>query len=329
MLSQEKSELLVSVSELYFFNGKNQQEIANLIGVSRPSVSRLLAEARELGVVQIKIRDPNDSSREMEKLITKEYGLNSCRISPDLPSSDAVLSSVGRLGAEVLMDMLRPGLAIGITWGSTVKKVVEAVHNPHIPGIRVFQMVGSLGDGPPDVDGHEIARQLADKFEGSYRIVSAPSVVASKDDREALTELKIIKTTLEEASQANVCVFGVGSLEDDHSSLLRGGYLSDDDRLTYLAHGGVGHVIGRIIDHDGQEINEYNDRVIGVPLDTLRRAQRSICVATGATKVEAVRAVLQGKLATDLVIDAKLATQLSQLAPKHNKNSSQAPAIPL
>lgn len=310
MLSQEKINLLVSVSQLYFFDSKSQQEIAELVGVSRPTVSRLLAEARESGIVHIDIRDPSESVRDLESLLKKQYRLLSCRVSQTLPSSEVTLSAVGRLGAEVLLEVLRPGIAIGITWGSSVKQVVEASHNPHIPGIKVLQMVGSLGEGVPDVDGHEIARQLATKFEASYRIISAPPIVNSKEDRDSIVKLKTIQKSLSEAGKANVSVFGVGSLRDPDTSLHRSGYLPEDQRLNFLQQGGVGHIIGRIIDADGSEIAEFNDRVVGVPLKTLRQAERSICVATGANKAEVVRAAIKGKLITDLVVDMTLAKKL-------------------
>lgn len=310
MLSQDKINLLVAVSQLYFFNDKSQQEIAQLVGVSRPTVSRLLAEARDAGIVHIEIRDPSEGVKELETLLRKQYALKSCRISQTLPSSEVTISAVGRLGAELLMEVLRPGLSIGITWGSSVKQVVEAASNPHIPSIKVLQMVGSLGDGVPDVDGHEIARQLADKFEASYRIISAPPIVSTKADREALTKLKTIQKSLTEASKANVCVFGAGSLNDPETSLHRSGYLPEEQRVEYLQQGGVGHIIGRIIDSRGNEISDFNDRVVGVPLKTLKQAERSICVATGANKAGIVKAALAGKLITDLVIDFSLAKQL-------------------
>lgn len=309
-MNQEKANLLVKVSQLYFFNNRSQQEIAQVVGVSRPTVSRLLAEARDKGIVHIEIRDPSENVRDLETRLKAKYGLSDCKVSQTFPSSELTISAVGRLGAGLLMQNLRPGLSIGITWGSTIKQVVENAQSIHMPGIRVLQMVGSLGEGEPDVDGHEIARQLAEKFEATYRIISAPPLVNTPAEKESIVQLKTVNKSLNEASKVDICVFGVGSLEDPDSSLHRSGHLSDQERLEFLNKGGVGHVNGRIVDYKGNEIAEFNDRVIGVPLSTLKNAERSICVATGANKAEIVRAALKGGMITDLVADLSLAQQL-------------------
>jgi deoxyribonucleoside regulator len=311
-VAQEKINLLVAVAQLYFFEGKSQQEIANIMGISRPTVSRLLAEAKELGIVHIEIRDPSNGVKELENLLISQFGLRSCHISQNLPTSESTTGAIGRLGAELLLQILRPGMTIGITWGSTVQRVVEAVTNPHVPGISVLQMVGSLGEGIPDVDGHEMARQLASKLEANYRIISAPPIVPTKEDRDRLVKLRTIEKSLSEAEKATVCLSGIGSLEDPDTSLHRSGHLSEEERLQLLRKGGVGHLIGRVIDAKGAELSDFNDRVVGVPLKTLRQAERSICVATGSNKAKVVKAALSGKLITDLVIDMTLAKQLIQ-----------------
>ena len=54
----ERTDLLVRVAELYYEQGLNQNEVAKLLNVSRPTVSRLLDEAKEAGVVEIVIHSP-------------------------------------------------------------------------------------------------------------------------------------------------------------------------------------------------------------------------------------------------------------------------------
>lgn len=50
--------LLRKVSTLYYVENQTQQEIADHIGVSRPTVGRLLQDALEAGVVQITVVPP-------------------------------------------------------------------------------------------------------------------------------------------------------------------------------------------------------------------------------------------------------------------------------
>ena len=54
----EKQRRLAHVARRYYLEDQKQSDIARELGISRPMVSRLLAEARELGVVEIRIHDP-------------------------------------------------------------------------------------------------------------------------------------------------------------------------------------------------------------------------------------------------------------------------------
>ena len=53
-----KESLLIRAAELYYQQGLSQQRIAELFGVSRPTVSRLLDEARACGIVEIRVHAP-------------------------------------------------------------------------------------------------------------------------------------------------------------------------------------------------------------------------------------------------------------------------------
>ena len=54
----ERTDLLVRVAELYYEQGLNQNEVAKLLNTSRPTVSRLLDEAKDAGVVEIVVHSP-------------------------------------------------------------------------------------------------------------------------------------------------------------------------------------------------------------------------------------------------------------------------------
>ena len=55
---KDKQQLSVEVARLYYQSDYSQQEIANKLNISRPTISRLLKYAKEKGFVQISIADP-------------------------------------------------------------------------------------------------------------------------------------------------------------------------------------------------------------------------------------------------------------------------------
>ena len=68
MLSQEKQKKLAYVARRYYLEDQRQSDIAKELGVSRPLISRMLSEARELGVVEITIHEPR---ARMENLLER------------------------------------------------------------------------------------------------------------------------------------------------------------------------------------------------------------------------------------------------------------------
>ena len=55
----ERKELLTRVSYLYYLLDKNQNEISKELGIHRSSVSRMVKQAKEAGIVSIQIKDLN------------------------------------------------------------------------------------------------------------------------------------------------------------------------------------------------------------------------------------------------------------------------------
>ena len=57
MTVQEKWNILATVANLYYNSEMTQNEIADRLYTSRSKISRMLKEARELGIVEISIRN--------------------------------------------------------------------------------------------------------------------------------------------------------------------------------------------------------------------------------------------------------------------------------
>ncbi len=64
MSNREEWQLMLRTARLYYEDYLTQQQIADELGVSRPTISRLLTQARREGIVQITIKDPFARSEE-------------------------------------------------------------------------------------------------------------------------------------------------------------------------------------------------------------------------------------------------------------------------
>ena len=55
-MEEERTDLLTQVAIWYYEEGLNQADIADRIGKSRSMVSRLLDQARDAGIVEVRVR---------------------------------------------------------------------------------------------------------------------------------------------------------------------------------------------------------------------------------------------------------------------------------
>lgn len=74
-MDQEKFNKVIEAARMYYILDYNQSEIAKKLGVSRPTVSRLLQTAKEEGIVQIKIVDSSINSEKLSSQLEQKFNL--------------------------------------------------------------------------------------------------------------------------------------------------------------------------------------------------------------------------------------------------------------
>ncbi len=307
--------MLVRAATLYYLEGKSQAEVAAAIGVSRSNVSRVLSDARRLGIVEIRINDPFGRATELESALMHKYGLRDCRVAPTT-DPESQLSRVGALGAQWLTDHLPSAGGVAISWGASVQAVVEELpEGGDHPNVEVLPLVGGLSIVDSARDGNVLVRQLASKLGAGHRRLYAPAVVQSPESRAALLAEASISSVLAAARGAQVAIVGLGSVGTGASSaIIDSMHLSPSQYSSFLATGVVGDCCTRFFDAEGEPVDSVvNERVIAIDLADLRNIPTVVAVASGARKAVATDGALRGRLVDVLVVDAELATALLEI----------------
>jgi deoxyribonucleoside regulator len=302
---------MVKVAELYYERDLSQREIAAMLDLSRSMVSRLLAEARETGIVTISIKRPIAKNSALSEAVRRQFDLRETIVIPTSHSYEDTLKQAGAATAELLQNIVNDNDVLGVSWGRTLFETMQALPVMPLTGVQVVQLSGGLGEGNPANDGPELALRFAEKLNGNCRYLHAPALVEDESIRNRLLEQSQIRLTVERAAQARVLLTGIGSLVDNLSSLNRAGYLSEAERQSCLAAGAVGHLLARMIDSHGNEIDHpFNRRVVSVPLSLLQQAGWSIGVAISQPKAPAVLAAIRGRYFNTLILDESVAQEL-------------------
>ncbi len=310
----EDIELLCEVSRLYYENNMTQNDIAKQIHTSRPTVSRLLQEARDKGVVEIIIHYPWDRSPQLEQELTSRFGLMDIRVlDSSRLSGDDVLIGVCRLAARYLQGVLKENTSLGLSWGQTMYHTIQQLRPEQQFPIKVIQLFGAANSANRLTDGPDLVRQLANLYGGECYYIHAPLFVESSDTRTALLQDPHINETLSMAREADIALTGIGSL-DKTQNMTASRYLDKKMIDALKAQGSIGHICAQHYDINGQVLStDIHQRLIGISLDDLRKIRQVIGVACGNVKVPSILGALRGQLINTLVTDDVTARQVLEL----------------
>jgi len=306
-----RDDLLAEVATLYYRSGLDQEKIAGRLGVSRSTVSRLLRDALQTGVVEIRIRHALPLEEELQRELVRRFGLRDAMVLDSNGRREDELPRVGQLAARYLNTMLGEGDAVAISWGTAVRAVADGLGSRVPRNVEVIQMLGGAGSRDPGVDGTELARRLADSLGGRCRYLNAPLVVDDERVAAALLRQRDIRETLAAAARADLAVVGIGALVPSVSSFLRAGHLTQRGITDIRRSGAVGDVCGHLFSVDGKLVDaELTRRIVTIDVAALRPSQRVIGVGVGAAKVDAIVGALRGGLINVLVTDDATAREV-------------------
>jgi len=308
-VSEDRDELLVAVVSLYYELDLNQQQIGNRFEISRSTVSRLIREARNRGIVDIRIHKSISRDFVLEQTLISRFGLKDVYVLQTTPDMDenALLVGVGRLAAgyiERVVASLPRNSCVGIAWGTGVHAAVSALSDNADLGIDVVQIMGTVGAPDTLTDGPDVARMLARRLGGRHYYLHAPALVEQPALREMLLAEPTIRDIIDRAQTVQLAIAGVGSVQDEAASFLRAGHLTSEDLAQLRAQGIVGESCGRFFDARGRDEGfEINQRIIGIELSALRRIPRVLAVARGLPKAESILGAMRGRFITVLATD--------------------------
>lgn len=299
---------LVKAARLYFQDGLSQQEVAQRLGTSRSNVSRMLTAARERGIVQIRIFDPAGRDGELEELLVHRFGLSEARVAAFEPGQPP-LAKTGQLGAAWLLDSLRDGQTLALSWGTALQHLVWATTTDRPRHVEVVQLVGGLSPVSAATTGQELVRELAARLGASYRYLHAPALFESPAAMRALAKERAVADALDAARHADIALVGIGAAGVGSSAyILEAMHLSPAEQEEFWAGRPVGDVCARYYDLAGRAVpGPVEDRVLAVDLADLRRVPTVVGVATGKEKAPGILGALRGGVVDVLVCDAAAA----------------------
>ncbi|WP_088041680.1 sugar-binding transcriptional regulator [Bacillus sp. EAC] len=309
-MSQEKQRLIIDAARLYYDSDFSQQEIATQLGISRPTVSRLLQQAKELGYVRIEIIDPLEDNQELARKLKKKYNLQTVEVcfSP-IDDYNEVTQIITKKAADVLVDIVHDGDIVGVTWGTTMYHIATKLNKKSVKGVEVIQLNGGISYSKTNTYASETVHLFAEAFNTVPRYLPLPIIFDNPQVKQMVESDRHIGRLIELGKRSNVAIFTVGTVKKD-ALLFRVGYLNGKEEEDLQTHA-VGDICSRFFTKEGQIYSKLlNSRTIGLELDELRSKEKSILVAGGEKKTDSIHGALVGKYANILITDQFTAKRL-------------------
>jgi DNA-binding transcriptional regulator LsrR (DeoR family) len=300
-------EALAEAAHLYYVEDLTQQQVAKALGTTRSNVSRMLRAAREQGIVRFQVLGPLRRQRALEHSLMETFGLTGAVVLSADAGEDS-LAGVGELAAQWLVDHVKDGMRITLSWGRSLQMLSRSLHVDQAYDVDVVQSGGDL-QLDPQYSGHELVREVAARLGGTYSYLHAPAILESESTVSELRSMRAIDAELEKARTADVALVGIGAYGHGFAAqLLESAHLSPAERAAMDASGAAGDILGRFFDVRGQQVDTpLRDRVLALELDELREVPTIVGIACGESKTRGIWGALRGGYVDVLITDQSAA----------------------
>jgi DNA-binding transcriptional regulator LsrR (DeoR family) len=303
----EDREFLARVAYFHYVEGLTQNIVAEKFGISRVRVNRMLAQARSIGLVKVRIDTSLNLRAEAD--LEKKFGLERAVVVPSPDNAMHIPEAIAAAAGTQISDRLQDGMSLGVGWGRTLRMSVGFADKRKLTGVSIVSLLGGLTRGSV-MNTYETASRLADLYEADCFYIAAPAFADDEETARVLRDQSGVRDAFDRARKIDVALLSVGAL-NENSTMSRLGLIGASDLESLSQKGAVGDLCAQWIDANGHVVDHpLNRRVIAFSVDELANIPCVILASGGKDKVAAILATLKRGLVKILITDETTALDL-------------------
>ncbi len=296
-MTYEKQRRLAYAARRYHLDNQQQSDLAREMGVSRPMISRMLSEAREAGVVEITIHEPDGRAAGLLERLCATGLVRGGRIVED-GGDDRMTNQLLSRETAALLERLQTR-RLGVGWGYFAGQLVNWLEeNPRQDSIisHICPLIGNAGFPIRNYHSNENVRLLALYLGAEPYFLNLPALPESPDEKQVLCSTELYHQICRVWGQMDTALVNISNYPStpDFASVARYGNRLQEQRAC-------GRLLAYYYNEAGSIIDSEQDFAIQIPLELLKRCGRVIGVCSANTSVRALRGALHSGYFTHIV----------------------------
>ena len=301
-MNTERMRKLVTVARMYYEDNMNQSEIANALGVTRPLVSIYLSEAKELGIIEIKINSPFESDNNIMDILCRNFNLKGGNLIKGVNSKNMTERMIVKSSYEFIKETTRNGDCIGISWGNMIGDVVHYMETQEekleLEG-TVCSLIGNSATASKNYHTDELCRAFGQAAGCEPHFALAPAFYETVSDLNSVIELEFFRKIQQSWENINFALVDI----ENHPSVPD---LATASRFGSKLKDAVGHMVSYYYDKDGNIIENENDVVFRIPLDQLKKADVVMGICGCNVTIDNLIGALKTGILTHIIVDQEI-----------------------
>ena len=301
-INLEKQKKLAYVAQKYYIEDQKQSDIARDLGVSRPLISRMLSEARELGIVEITIHEPGAREARLLERLKLSSSIRGGILVEEGVNDDAT----NRLLSQGAVELLRQlGVRrLGVGWGYLIGQLVswlEENPQPNSTVTDICPLVGNASIPARNYQSNENVRLMAQQMGATPHFLYLPALPDNLEEKQVLCSTEVYRQIYQQWKRLDTALVNIGNYPSspDFASLVRYGSLLQHQRAC-------GRMLIYYFNEDGFVIQSEQDFAIQIPIDILKRCPYIIGVCSANTSAKALCGALKSGFFTHIVARSEL-----------------------
>ena len=309
--NSEEYDLCVRAAWLHYAGGLTQGDVAKRLGVASLKAHRLIARANKEGLVRFSIEGDIAECLALEDAIRARYGLKFCEVCPDLDDEALPLQTLSVAGSRFLRLAFESeeDRVIGFGHGRTLAAMAAMLPKVAAPRLKLVSLLGGL-TRRYSATPFDVIHRLAERTGAETYVLPVPFYANSIEDRAVILSQPGVADVMNLGIASTLRVVGIGTMEAD-ASILSTGMIEREEFEEAKAAGGAGEVLGHIFSLSGTVIeNGISARTLSMDAPDIGR-QKTVAVAGGRSKIDAIRAALASGLIHGLITNERTAKALT------------------